>query len=89
MICCEVMDDQLNYEKHCKEHGNDCPDVVLRHCEHNKYYLISKNATYSCNYCPWCGDKLVTDDSYKKQAEAAQSKKPTWKQRVIKWLGDE
>ncbi len=64
MICCEVMDGQLNYEKHCKEHGNECHDVVVRRGRESTYYLIARNATYSCNYCPWCGVKLATDDSF-------------------------
>ena len=57
--CCVTMGVQLNYADHCKEHGNDCPDVVVRKNSAGKYRLVAENATYICSFCPWCGKDLT------------------------------
>lgn len=50
------MQAQLNYN--CEEHGVKCPDVIIKRNRTYDYFLIASNATYSCYYCPWCGQDL-------------------------------
>lgn len=56
-FCCSTMQEQLVYE--CSQHGMgiQCPDVVL-FASRCGYRLEGKNATYSCQFCPWCGSAL-------------------------------
>ena len=55
--CCDIMEAQLNYV--CNEHGNECPDIVIRYSDdYEAHSLYSPNAEYACYYCPWCGTKL-------------------------------
>jgi len=72
MYCCKAMKEQLNYEQHCKEHGNDCPDVVIKRSPMGIPFLQASNATYVCNYCPWCGESLIGGVSLRKQLEATR-----------------
>ena len=54
--CCQVMRAQLTYS--CDQHDPGiCPDVVIVKGT-AELFLVSPNATYCVNFCPWCGEKL-------------------------------
>ena len=61
--CCEFMRQQLEYT--CEQHGAGhlCPDVLLqRPCSPEQaaeLLLVARNAKYACNFCPYCGAKVV------------------------------
>lgn len=58
--CCEAMREQLEYD--CIHHGNDCPDRVVRFSRlpepEGRFLLVSQNAEYDFEFCPWCGHKF-------------------------------
>lgn len=51
--CCEVMRSQLLMK--CEQHGDECPDQVVRKGTSGKLFLVAANATYDLLFCPWCG----------------------------------
>lgn len=58
IYCCEHLKSQIEYK--CIQHdklNEQCPDVVISKGR-SGYFLHSPNATYVCNYCPWCGKEL-------------------------------
>lgn len=61
--CCKTMKQQLT--DRCEQHGQECPDNVIHIGvgtlipeQRGKLFLEAKNATYSFQYCPWCGKEL-------------------------------
>lgn len=58
--CCRAMCNQLHY--HCDQHGNDCPDRVVRHSAfpepEGRWVLVAENAAWDFNFCPWCAAKF-------------------------------
>lgn len=61
LTCCATAKQQL--ENTCEQHGDECPDQVLRyHPENDQQYdwfaLEAANASYKAKYCPWCGEVL-------------------------------
>jgi hypothetical protein len=55
------MREQINYA--CPLHGNDCPDVAIMLRHNGTLALISPNAEYVCNFCPFCGKKWDRDQN--------------------------
>jgi hypothetical protein len=64
--CCEFTKRQL--EHHCDEHGDNCPDRVLKlslGCKDEfmdippRFLLIAANAAYKARFCPYCGKNLI------------------------------
>lgn len=59
-ICCPVLQDMLLHA--CDQHGQDCPDVVVRQLEDQTFIIpISDGGSsgITINFCPWCGASLV------------------------------
>jgi len=57
--CCPAL--KLYVTLSCPQHPlEDCPDLWLRHNQaYGEYQInIMKHATYSINYCPFCGSKF-------------------------------
>lgn len=58
MICCQQL---LRWMSPCVEHGDDCPDVLVRQFSSGMFVLPIHDGGDSgveiC-YCPWCGSKL-------------------------------
>jgi hypothetical protein len=54
--CCDMMESQIEYS--CEQHGRICPDRVLLYSRNIGYLLVARNAEYSIQYCPWCGEKV-------------------------------
>lgn len=62
--CCETMRQQLDPTK-CEQHGAKCPDNVVQRGrtlselgEVPHLFLVAKNATYTFQFCPWCGARV-------------------------------
>lgn len=58
------MEVQLSIE--CQQHGNDCPDAVVRrttaHPAGYRWLLVAENAAYDFEFCPWCGIRFQLPD---------------------------
>jgi len=63
--CCAFSKDQL--ENICPQHGDKCPDNVLKYVTSYKdkyvnlsagFRLVAPNAVYEAKYCPSCGKNL-------------------------------
>lgn len=60
--CCETMASQLDGTK-CEQHGAECPDnVVKRGPESGRLFLVAANASYTFQFCPWCGARVQAAD---------------------------
>jgi hypothetical protein len=61
--CCDIMTSQLKYS--CEQHPLRCPDLVVSRSDKNEFFLHAHNATYTCQYCPWCGAKMAASEIVK------------------------
>ena len=64
VICCDFMREQLTHKCEAHGHGAECPDVIIKLDTYfwPEHYLslVGRNASYECNYCPYCGAKVQT-----------------------------
>ena len=50
-ICCDGMNDKVNYGKVVAVFYHDEPTALL-------YYCISESEHIDIHYCPWCGESI-------------------------------
>ncbi len=59
-FCCDYLHKQVTTK--CQQHGYNCPDWLIGISAgldlQLHWYGRSPNASYSVDFCPWCGNKL-------------------------------